>query len=789
MEVLLTTNQDPQGTDSIAEVMKKAEEQSWNTFGNLLESLPFALLVVDSEGIITQVNVHTERLFGYEREELLNKYVETLLPERFRHIHMQHRTDYATAPRARNMGTGLELYGRRKDGTEFPVDVALGPMKLDGTFFIICVIRDITEQKRALEELTIAEERYRNIFENAVEGIFQSTPDGHFIDVNPAFARILGYESREEVLSTIKDIRKQLYLDSTRRDEMQQLLAEYGVIHGFQSQLYRKDGGIIWVSESLRAVRDSNGEIIYYEGMLEDITELTLIKERDRELAELLNITPDAVIVQDMQDRVVFWNKGAEEIYGWSIEEISGQAIKRFIYDSGSPDYDQMKQAVLENGKWRGELNQLRKDRQKIIVEGRLVLVPDHKGLPKSILMVGTDVTREKALEKQFYHAQRLENMGTLAVGIAHDLNNILATILLSVDILKKNLPNEDAQRLLDMVIMSTVRGKDIINQVLGFSRSGGGEQGEIQLRHIAKEIGQIIEETFPKSIRLQLEITKTLWTIIGDATQVHQVLMNLCVNARDAMPKGGILQISVGNTTIDEQYARMQPEAKPGLYVVLDVSDTGTGIPPDILNKIFDPFFTTKPLGEGTGLGLATVKSIVKSHNGFINVYSVVGKGTTFKVYFPAAPRTETGEMEKEHLVLVAGHGELILLVDDEPSVLEVTKQTLEIYGYHTLTAMDGTEALAHYVQHKGSISLVITDVIMPNLDGVATIRALRKINPHVRVIATSGLTIGEHIDQSIYPEIQAFLQKPYSAEKLLRTLHQVLSKTDSDHNCDSQP
>ena len=317
------------------------------------------------------------------------------------------------------------------------------------------------------------------------------------------------------------------------------------------------------------------------------------------------------------------------------------------------------------------------------------------------------------------------------------------------------------------------------MRQVLSFARGLEGERIEVQPKHLLKDLENIIKDTFPKDIRLQFSIPNDTWTILGDPTQVHQILLNLCVNARDAMPNGGSLTIGVENCVLDEQYAAMNIQAKAGRYVMISVTDSGTGIPPDILDKIFEPFFTTKELNKGTGLGLSTVMAIVKSHGGFVNVYSEPGKGTTFKVYLPAMEiSSEARKEQSEQASLPRGNGETILVVDDEASILTITSQTLQAFGYRVLTATDGADAVAIYAQHKNEIAVVLTDMMMPVMDGPATIHALMRINPAVKIIAASGLNANGGVAKASGAGVKHFLTKPYTAGTLLKTMRAILDE-----------
>ncbi len=526
-------------------------------------------------------------------------------------------------------------------------------------------------------------------------------------------------------------------------------------------------------------IMDGKGKATRLAVLALDITERKEVENKLNEQAALLDIASDAILAKELDGRILYWNKGAERLYGWSADEVKGRKTYELLYaeEHVAAGHEALRE-VVEKGEWRGELHQRTKDGKKLIVEARWTLIRDDKGEPKGVLSVKSDVTAKRLIESQLLRSQRLESLGTLAGGIAHDLNNVLAPILMGIEGLSFRNPDDSVQKILSIIKSSAQRGANIVRQILNFARGMEGDIGEIQLKHVIREIESIIQETFPKSIALKTDTPKDLWPVNGDANQLHQVLMNLCVNARDAMPDGGWVTVSTENVSLDETYAKMNIEARPIRYVALKVEDTGTGMPPSVLEKIFDPFFTTKEPGKGTGLGLSTVRSIVKSHGGFVTVYSEPNKGTSFKIYIPAA---EQGGQPKEagpEEGIPMGEGETILVVDDEVSLRDITSQILESYGYKVLTAADGTEAVTKFVEMKADVRLVITDMMMPYMDGAATIRAIRRIDPNVRFIATSGLMTSEYAKEAKGLGVQAFLAKPYTAEKLLHILREVLDR-----------
>jgi two-component system cell cycle sensor histidine kinase/response regulator CckA len=388
-----------------------------------------------------------------------------------------------------------------------------------------------------------------------------------------------------------------------------------------------------------------------------------------------------------------------------------------------------------------------------------------------------------KETEARFLRAQRLESIGALASGIAHDLNNILAPIMMSAPMLRWGLKPEEVEKTLVSIESSARRGADLVKQLLLFGRGVEGDRTLLHLKHILRDMVRMVRETFPKAIELRARFAPDLWAITGDATQIHQVLLNLCVNARDAMPNGGVLTLSAENLHLNEDEAARFIETRPGPYVVIRVTDTGEGIAPEIREKIFDPFFTTKAPGKGTGLGLATVLGIAKSHGGFVDVVSEVGRGTAFSIYLPAT-LDESVPHNKETQPSVAverGDGELILIVDDEPEILKVSGRNLETKGYRTLFAHDGVEALVLFSQRREEIDVVLTDLEMPLMDGVALVRAIRKIDPDVHILASSGIGNEEALQEKMAHlnalGVRTLLAKPYSANTLLQALHQILN------------
>src|SRR5579884_1121777 len=632
----------------------------------------------------------------------------------------------------------------------------------------------INNAKQA-EVLQQSEERYRTLFDQSPVGVFIFDKELTIKQCNERLVQILQSSHDRIIGFNMRGLKDQSYIPAI----IKALEGQSSHYEGFYEAT--TSSAELWLSIRLSPLRDNNGNVTGGMGVMEDITERKQAEEKIREQAELLNKAQDAIIVIDLEGHVLLCNERTLRLYGLDgvvnePEELIGKTINELLYKGDSSQVEKAKKTTLEKGKWNGELQQVTKDGKNVIVESRWTLIQDNKSRPKSILIINTDVTEKKKLEAQFLRAQRMESVGVLAGGIAHDLNNVLSPIMMALGILRTRFTDEHSQNILNVLETSAQRGANLVKQVLSFTRGLEGERTILQERHLISEIEKILKETFPKSIEIRTDVPKDLWAITGDPAQLHQVLMNLCVNARDAMPNGGRLNISAENIFIDENYARMNIDAHVGPYIAISVLDTGTGIPPGIMNRIFEPFFTTKGLGKGTGLGLSTAFGIVRDHGGFINVYSEVGKGTKFKIYLPAIETIEIKELHEKQLELPAGHGELILVVDDEASVLEITKMTLEASRYRVITASNGAEAVALYLQNKEEIKLVLMDMMMPIMDGPTSIRALRSVNPQVKVIAVSGLKEDDKLAKITGTGVCAFLPKPYTAETLLKTLYSVL-------------
>jgi two-component system cell cycle sensor histidine kinase/response regulator CckA len=671
---------------------------------------------------------------------------------------------------------------RRKDGTYADV-FDRGNIIRDAqgkALRMVGAMTDLTERKESAQQLKLLNTCVSHLNDIIIiteaEPIHEPGP--RIVFVNEAFEKVTGYSFDEAVGRSPRFLQG----SDTDRQALRDICDALAQQKPIRRQVinYGKDGTEYCFDTDIVPIFDVAGRCTHFVAIQRDITERRKAEERIAEQASFLDRARDAILVRNLEGTILFWNEGAERMYGWTKKEAIGGHVLELV-QTDPRLLLLITHETTTHGEWSGELQHHTKDGRLLTVEARSTLIRDKEGRPKAVLAINTDITEKKKMEAQFMRAQRMASIGTLAGGIAHDLNNILSPILMSVELLKGSSDSPERKKILQTLEKSAKRGADIVRQVLSFARGVEGQRVEVQLKHIIGELENIIKDAFPKDIRWHFSTPNDSWTVIGDPTQLHQIFLNLCVNARDAMTHGGDLSIGVENCHIDQPYAAMHLEARPGRYVQISVTDSGTGIPADILDKIFEPFFTTKDMTKGTGLGLSTVMAIVKSHGGFVNVYSEMDRGSTFKVFLPAA-RTPTESLEDsvEQANLPGGNGETVLIVDDESSILNIADQTLKAYGYKVITASNGAEAVTIYAQRRDEIDLVLTDMMMPVMDGLATIHALRRLNPSVKIIAASGLNANGEAGGLTESGVRHFLTKPYTSGTLLRTLRDALQEKE---------
>jgi len=636
----------------------------------LLEALPDAIVAVDSSGTILQVNTQALELFGYSHSELIGQKVELLVPDSYRGQHHHHRQAYAEQPKTRRMGASLDLYGRRRNGSEFPVEISLSPVSTNRGKFILSAIRDISDRKRVDEELRRAtEELHRRTAEQLGE-----------------------YRAR---------------------------------------------------------------------------------------LASIVDSSEDAIIGKDLDGTITSWNRGAENIYGYTPEEAMGKNIS-LLAPSDRPDEIPGILAKIGRGETVEHLESVRvtKDGRHLNVSITVSPLRDAKGDVVGASAIARDITAQRRAESQLNTAQKMEAIGRLAGGVAHDFNNILGIIGACSEFLRDRIdPSAEPAQYVENIKQAIERGSSLTRQLLSFSRSTAVKPQLLDLNERLKDVGKLLRPLMGDDVEIMIVSKSPAAVVEADPGHLDQIVVNLAVNARDAMPRGGKFILETGTARFDEAFAQQHQNMAPGNYVVLAVSDTGSGMDSPTAARIFEPFFTTKGPGKGTGLGLATVYGIVKQSAGHIFVYSEVGHGTTFKIYLPNADhKIGLGSRAEAETLAPDAKSATILLVEDDEIMRRLTRQLLEERGYAVVEANDGKAALEWVRSNPGRIDLVLTDVIMRNMSGPELVKELSGSNPGLKVVFMSGYT-GELIaEREVLERGITLLEKPFSRNALLKTIHATL-------------
>jgi two-component system cell cycle sensor histidine kinase/response regulator CckA len=632
--------------------------------------------------------------------------------------------------------------------------------------------RDITDRRKA-------EEKYLQLFEESMDVVFISTPEGKFIDINRAGVQLLGYSSKEEMLGI--SIANDLFYDPKEWQEYQRTLTKEGFIRDFELTLRKKNGEKVIVLETNTPVRDERGRITAYRGIVRDITE----KKRAQEALELqrsyfeqlFENSPAGIVVLDIADTVLTANRAFQEMFQYHIEEIRGRKLNDYIVPEHlKHEGKALSQQAQNRHVVQKETKRMRKDGTfvDVAITGYPIIINNDL---VGIYGLYVDVTAQRNLEQQLRQSQKMESIGTLAGGIAHDFNNILTIILGHARLLERN--KDDARKLghsIDTISKAADRGTGLVRQLLTFARKTEPLFESLNVNGVIEELARLLSETFPRNIEISLKLSASLPSIVADATQVHQALLNLSVNARDAMSEGGILSFEttmVPGIALSKRFLNAKEEE----YVCISVGDTGVGMDDTIRGRIFEPFFTTKGRGKGTGLGLAVIYGVMGAHNGFIDVDSRLGKGTLFRLYFPAQPKGVDLFAKKEQpIVEVKGGTETLLVVEDEEVLRELVKDSLAEKGYTVFTAQDGEDALKIYSEHSKDISLVLSDMGLPRLTGFNLFLSMKSIDPQVKMILASGYLDPDQKSEILKAGVKYFVQKPYSPEELLANIRELL-------------
>src|SRR5579872_6923100 len=637
---------------------------------DLLDTLPDAIVAVDRGGTIVQANSQAQELFGYDRGELIGQKVEMLVPDRYRHQHNHDRQNFVQTPKTRRMGADLDLYGKRRNGSEFPVEISLSPVSTVNGTFVLSAIRDISDRKRIAEELRRANE-----------------------------------------------------------------------------ELHRKTAEQLGESRSM--------------------------------LASIIDSSEDAILSKDLRGTITSWNKGAQRIYGYKPEEVVGKHIS-LLTPSDRPDEIPEILRKITKGESIEHYESVRvtKDGRHLNVS---ISVSPLRGASGEIIgasAIARDITAQKRAEGQLRQAQKMEAIGRLAGGVAHDFNNVLAIINACREFLRDRIDSSgEASVYVDNIKKATERGALLTKQLLAFSRSSAVQPRILDLNERLKDISKLLRPLMGDDVEILVASKSPAAIVEADPGQLDQIVVNLAVNARDAMPRGGKFILETGTVRFEEDFAHRHQTMPAGKYVQLTASDTGFGMDEATMSRIFEPFFTTKEVGKGTGLGLATVYGIVKQSAGHILVYSEPGHGTTFKIYLPNADhKVGTGSKAEAETVGPKREGTTILLVEDDEIMRGLTRQLLREHGYTVFEANDGKSALEWVQSYQGQIDLLLTDVVMRRMSGPELVDRLNTTHPALKVVYMSGYTGELMAERDVLKRGITLLEKPFTRTTLLNTIHTTL-------------
>lgn len=743
---------------------------------HIVDLSPDAILIHSGDQVLL-VNEQCLQLFGAtHREQLLAvSPLDLVPPDQQSFVKERHAQVLMKQDRLPPSATII----RRLEGTLVNVENHTSAVpRMDGTIAVLEIFRResaaVTPSSGVRSEIAV-----ESILDTAMDGIISMDEEQRIVIFNKAAEGIFGH-CAEQILGQSVELLIPNRFHLRHRHDVDQF--GRGVIQNRRMGTQRtvmalRASGEEFPIEASISQSTFNGKKIY-TAIVRDVTEAVRYRQQIEQQSQILDQVSDAVSVVDPDGQIIFWNQAACRLFGWAADEIMGKNAYELLYRGDPEVLQHMLHVVNARHAWVGELNKITKSGKKIIVEHRRSVLLDDSSALRGYVCIDIDITDQKKHERESRRSQRLESIGTLAGGIAHDLNNVLTPILMGAKLLDSGRAGQNQKGLLSTMVASANRGADLIKQLLAFAGGVRGERQQVDIGQIIAETRSLLEHTLLKSIEIDCVIEDHCPPVQADATELSQILTNLCINARDAMADGGKLTIEAKCIQINGNATHTHPDARPGPYVVLSVADTGTGMSAETLERIFDPFFTTKDIGKGTGLGLATVQGIVKSHDGFVTVYSELGRGSKFSVYLPVGSKPSLSSDIPIAATAESGNGRTVLLVDDEGAILQMTAAVLEGDGYRVLTAHDGTAAVSKFTRHCKEISAVVLDMMMPGMDGLQTLEQLRRIDPGVVIVASSGLRTSQREAEVLERGAKAFLPKPYSEEQLLSVLYDVIGK-----------
>lgn len=755
--------------------MQQKIKESEKKYRNLVENAGVGIIVDDELGNIKYFNDVVCEIFGYSKNEMQKlKNFELMHQEDKKRV----KTFHDKRIKGEKIESSYEFCGIRKDRSKIYLHVDATPVKENNKIIgTRSYFHDITEKTLAAQSLQESEEKYRLLVENAHDGI-EITQNDIIIFSNARFAEMLGYTVNEITKLRFSDIFTEKAKTELKKRQEKRYSSEH-VPNYYEASFIKKDGGIIDVEVKYEIINFKSKPATF--AIIRDITESKKIELEIRKLSAGIEQSPLSIVITDIKGNIEYVNPKFCEVSGYSKEETIGKNPR--ILNSGELPKEYFKElweTILKGESWKGEFRNCKKNGELFSEDATIGPIFDEYGRITHFIALKEDITKHKELENQLRQSQKLEAIGQLAGGVAHDFNNLLTIINgYSSLLMEKFTENKSIRKDVSQIQIAGKKAGELTQQLLAFSRKQIISPTIINLNNVIIETEKMLKRLIGENIEIILNLDNNIGKIKADQGQLNQIIMNLTVNARDAMPNGGKIIVETSMLKIDNKYSGQHFNTKPGNYILMAITDTGTGMDDDTKMKIFDPFFTTKIQGKGTGLGLSTVYGIVKQSEGYIWVYSELGRGTTFKIYFP-----ESIEYEDEINYRLKdeepanGGNETIMIVEDDEAVRDVTKDILTMHGYKVFVANNGSEALKQLNKNKEKVDLVITDVIMPKMGGPELANKIQSKTPEMKIIYFSGYTDDNFLGKGILETGLPFLQKPFTKIDLLKTIRNELDK-----------
>jgi PAS domain S-box-containing protein len=747
-------------------------------FRSLIESAPDSIVIVNDEGTITLVNSRTEELFGYTRDELLEKPLEILIPGLLREKHLSFRDEFMKHPRTEGMASEVELVGRRLNGNEVPLEITFNPCKTESGLLAIAVVRDISARKRSEEALRLNDELLQSVMNNSSAVIYIKDMDARYLRINKRFEDLFHVTNESVCGKTAGDFFPAELTEGWNKREREVIQQRRGI--QWEETVPHEDGPHNYISIQFPLL-NSDGAPWALCGISTDVTELKRSESERQRLGHVVEQASEGVVIADLKGEISYVNPAMAEMSGYGQGECSNLWSLLFGTEAEQDAHKLIRLTIDASGVWTGAVRCKRRDGSFYDFFASITKVFDGDDGTSCLALIGNDMTRERAVEARLRQSQRLEALGTLAGGIAHDFNNVLSAIQGYTQMCRDaSAPDTAIHTDLGEVLRASQRARDLIQQILTFSRKQDVVRGAVSLPSIAKEALRMLRATIPATVEFSEQIEESSGPVYGDPTQIHQVVMNLCTNASQAMTeRGGVLEVVVETVAFDHDSENRPEGLEDGTWVRLSVSDTGCGMDRATLDRVFDPFFTTKGPGEGTGLGLSTAHGIVQSHGGLITAWSEPGRGSRFDVYLRCREVSVNSEVLGEFRTM--GAGQRILVVDDEEAIATLLKRALTMRGFLVEATVRSVSAFQLLRSDPQAFDLLLTDLTMPQVTGIELAEMAKTLRADLPVILMSGYVDEDDPELAQSTVVDAIVRKPANMDAIAKTIRETLEKKNA--------